>query len=399
MKNIWIFNHYATKPDEPATREYDIGKELVKNGHKVTIFASSFSHYKLREKYLVAGEKWKAENCNGVRFIWVKTFPYKKNDWRRSLNMLSFAWRAFFLGRKIKEKPDIIIGTCVHPFAALSACLLAKKKKSRFFFEITDLWPRIIVEMGAMRESHPIVRVLRKTELYLFKKAERIIIIPPHIGDYIKARGVPAEKIVWIPNGADLKRYENIKKYNGGNQDNLVFLYSGIFSEYAGLDTVLKAAKILQDKGVGGIKFLLVGDGAEKPGLIKMAQDLGLKNTEFQPMVPKSEVYKILGEADVFISIIKNVVASSGVSSNKLNDYLASGRPIIFAVNVKNNPVEEAGAGFTISPQDPLALAEAAQRMAGLSPQERIKMGENAKEYAKKNIDIRVSAEKLERLL
>ena len=76
--NIWIFNHYATKPDEPATREYDIGKELVKRGHQITIFASSFSHYKFKEKYLAKGEKWKTENYEGVNFIWIRTFPYQK---------------------------------------------------------------------------------------------------------------------------------------------------------------------------------------------------------------------------------------------------------------------------------------------------------------------------------
>ena len=87
--NIWILNHYATTSDEPATRSYDIGKQLVKKGHRVTVFASSFSHYKFREKVLQSGENWKAEDYDGVRFIWLKTFPYRGNGYCRVVNMAS----------------------------------------------------------------------------------------------------------------------------------------------------------------------------------------------------------------------------------------------------------------------------------------------------------------------
>ncbi|MCX6760261.1 MAG: glycosyltransferase WbuB, partial [Candidatus Nealsonbacteria bacterium] len=98
MKNIWMFNHYATKPDGPKPRSYDLGRQLIKKGDKVTIFASSFSHYKLKEEYIFGKEKSKKENCGGVNFIWLKTFPYKRNNWRRVLNMISFSSMAFTAG-------------------------------------------------------------------------------------------------------------------------------------------------------------------------------------------------------------------------------------------------------------------------------------------------------------
>jgi len=123
--NIWILNHYATAPDEPTTRSYDIGRQLVKEGHSVTIFASSFSHYKFREKVLKPGENWRPETLEGVRFMWLRTFPYRGNEWRRVVNWLSYSWRAFFLGLRLKEKPDAIIGTCVHPLAVLTAYSLS----------------------------------------------------------------------------------------------------------------------------------------------------------------------------------------------------------------------------------------------------------------------------------
>ena len=398
IKNIWIFNHYATKLDEPKTRAYDIGRELIKKGHRVTVFASSFSHYKLEEKYLRKDEKSRTEDCDGVRFVWIKTFPYKKNDWRRALNMISFAWRVFRLGRKMAEKPDIIIGTCVHPFAVLSAYLVARKKKSRFFFEITDLWPQSMIEFGAFSKNNLIVLILGVLEKYLFKKAEKIIIIPPHIDKYIISRRIPKEKIVWIPNGLDLSFYQNMKDYDGGKPNKIVCMYAGIFSQYAGLETILKAAKILQNKGNKSVKFVLLGDGAEKPKLLEMAKSLNLQNVEFHDMVPRTEVLKEYEKADVFISIIKDMVFPGGVSSKKLNDYLASGRPVIFAVTSKNNPVEEARAGITIPSEDPAALAQAAEKILVFTPEKRAKMAKNAKDYAKNYLGIKILAEKLEKL-
>lgn len=398
-KKLWIFNHYATKPDEPATRAYDFGKELTKKGHKVKIFASSFSHYQLKEKYLTTGGECKVENYRGVDFVWIKTYPYKKNDWRRAINMLSYAWRAFWISRKLKERPDVIVGTCVHPFAVFSAYLVSKLKKSRFFFEVTDVWPQTIVDMGFMSAKNPLILGMKILEKFLYKKAEKVISLPPSAADYITKLGVPRDKIIWIPNGVDLSRFKNLKQYKGGGPE-FIFMYSGIHAKYTGLDTILRAAKILQEENESRLKFIFLGDGPEKTNLIKMAEEMSLHNVKFLDMVPKNKVGKILEKADVFISIIKDIpVLKFGISSNKLNDYLAFGRPIIFAVAAQNNPVEEASAGLTIPPEDSKALVRAVKKIISLKPEERIRMARNGQEYAKKYLDIKVLTGKLEKLL
>jgi len=403
MKKIWIFNHYATKPDEPATRDFDIAKELAKRGHKITIFASAFSHYKQKIKYLEPGEKFRIEETEGFRFVWIRTYLYKKNNWKRMINMLSYSWQVFFIGIQKKERPDVIVGTCVHPFAVLSAYLVSKNKKCRFFFMVTDLWPQTLVDIGYLSKNNPLVWIMRKLEKFLYNKAEKIIILHPYMGDYIKNLGVVEsdKKVFWIPNGVDISRYEGIKKYEGGNPDNFVFMYTGIHAKYANLEIILKAAKILENKGRKNIKFILVGDGLEKKNLMNMAKEMNILNVEFRDMVPKSELYKTMSEADCFILIIKYlpVLAKYGMSSNKTNDYMISGRPIVFSVSSKNNPIEKAGAGITVAPNDPQALADACERMISLSSEERIKMGKRGVEYIKKYHDIRLLAEKFEKLM
>ena len=399
--NIWILNHYAGTPETtPATRPYDLSKELVNRGHSVTIFASSFSHYELVEKVLQPGEGWRVEDCEAIRFVWLRTFSYKGNDWRRAVNMLSYAWRAFRVGRGLKEKPDVIIGTCVHPLAVLSAYVLSVFKKSRFFFEVTDLWPQTLIDMGVLSDRSPVTWTMRGLEKFLFGKAKKIITLLPHIDNYIASLGIAKEKVTWIPNGVDLSRFEDIKPYEGGISEAFTIMYLGGHARYHGLEVILEAAKILQDEGKNNVRFVFVGDGAEKQNLIKLSKDLRLHNVEFRNAVPKNEAVRVMGEADCLIHSFRALsLMRYGVSPVKIPDYLSSGRPILYAVKGSNNPVEEAEAGITVPPENPEALAQAVTELVAMRPETRIQMGKNGLEYVKKHHDIRVIADKLERTL
>lgn len=398
--NIWILNQYASTPDQQMTSSYDLANELARRGNKVTMFASGFSHYKSRELRLHDKEKWKIEHYEYIRFIWLKTTPYKGNDWRRVINMLSYAWRSFQVGKNLKEKPDVIIGTCPHPFAVLSAYLLSILRRSRFFFEIRDLWPQTLVDMGTISEKNPVTWMLRLLERFLYQKAEKIITVLPYAYEYVTKTGVSKNKIVWIPNGIILSRYKDLMQYSGGISKPFTLMYLGGHAKYNCLGVVLETAHILQNNGCDSLKFVLVGDGPEKLGLIQQSKDMGLHNVEFRKAVPRSEISKVMNEADAFIFVIKDMhLLKYGVSPNKLCDYLISGRPIIFAAKSRNNPVNEANAGITVPPENPESLAQAIMELIATEPHERIRMGKNGLEYVKKYYDIRVLADRLEALL
>lgn len=398
-KNIWILNHYAGNAESPSTRHYDLSKALVRKGHAVTIFASGFSYQKFVEERLLAGEKWKVENHDGVRFVWIKTFPYKGNEWRRVINMLSYAWRVIWVGKKIDDTPDVIIGSCVHPFAVLSAYILSKLKRSRFFFEVRDLWPQTLIDMGSLSEKSPFAWGLRKLERFLYQKAEKIITLLPYADQYITKLGIPKEKIVWIPNGADLSRYDGIRGYDGGLSNPFKIMYLGAHGKANALDVILDAAAILQGMGLDGIRFIFVGDGPEKKSLIDYSNSKDLKNAEFRGPVPKNEIFKTMSEADAFVVSLEDLpLYRYGISFNKLFDYLSSGRPILFSGNAANNPVAEANAGISVPARSPEMLANAVVELISLKPEDRVKMGENGLAYMQKNHDIKILADKLERL-
>lgn len=403
--NIWIFNHYAHPPDLPGgTRHYDLGRELVKRGHRVVIFATSFHHYLHREARLQPGERWEIEDVDGLRFVWLRTPPYWRNDWRRVRNMAAFMLQAWRLGRKLPKlapdmgRPDVVIGSSPHMLTPLAAYRVAKCYRARFIMEVRDLWPQTIIDMGELSEGSPVVRLLRLLEKFLYRRAERIIVLGPQMREYFSARGVSQERIVWIPNGVDLSRFDSAAMPEMGHEGFQV-MYLGAHGQANALDVLIQAAKVLQDRGHRDIRFILVGDGPEKPRVMALAQELGLGNVEFREPVPKADVHKVLNEASTLVTTTESAFFTYGGSINKVFDYMAAIKPLIFSGKATYNPVAEARCGLTVPPRDPEALAEAILKLYRMPLEEREAMGLRGREYVEEHHDIRKLAERLEKVL
>ena len=118
-KRIWIINQFACTPDMPGgSRHHEIASFLVKKGIKVDIFASDYNLSKRKFLRLNDVELVKTEINEGVNWYWLRTFPYKINNWKRYLNLLSFCLSFFFFNlykliicKKNNYLPDLIIGS------------------------------------------------------------------------------------------------------------------------------------------------------------------------------------------------------------------------------------------------------------------------------------------------
>jgi len=404
--NIWIFNHYAHPPDLPGgTRHYDLGRELVQLGHNVTIFATSFHHFTHRETRLGPSEKFKFEEVNGVKFVWVSTPPYQRNDWRRVQNMIAFAVRVLRLGRRIKRRahgirrPDVVIGSSPHLFTPLAAYLVSKKHQVPFIMEVRDLWPQSLIDLGGYSERHLLIKTLQALERFLYRQAQQIIVLGPQMKEYIDSYGIDQKKIIWIPSGVDISRFDDFSVHKSPGK---VFnaMYLSAHGQANALDVLIQAAKIIKDQGIRTIRFVLVGDGPEKHGLITLARELGLDNVEFRDPVPKREVPKTLHEADATIFVLQDIpLYKYGISPNKLFDYLGARKPIVIAGRPASNPVENARCGLTAPPQDPTALADAIIRLYRMPLEDREAMGRRGREYVEKHHSIPLLAKRLERVL
>jgi glycosyltransferase involved in cell wall biosynthesis len=174
-------------------------------------------------------------------------------------------------------------------------------------------------------------------------------------------------------------------------------MYVGGFSTAHSVETIIEAANILREQVGSKIRFTIVGGGRAEADYRNLAQTFGLDTVEFRGLVRKDEIPMLLARADVLIaSVKKNAVYQFGINFNKLFDYLAAGRPIIFAGESPNDPVKDARAGLTIPPEDPGRLADALLEMLRLPPQARSEMGRRGFLYAKEHFDTTMLAAKLE---
>lgn len=380
---IWIVNHYADPPDGMATRSIDLARRFVEEGHPTTIFSSNFNHYRFAPiERLGLFRFWRTVDVDRVRIVWIKTSPYRLNDWRRVVNMASFSVLVLLAGLTQRPRPDVVIGVSVHPVAALAAYYLARLKRARFFFEVTDMWPQTLIDLGRLKPNSLRARWLRSLEHFLFRKAERIVMLLPHTGPYMESIGIPLDKVVWIPNGVELSRYKDLLPYEGAARPPFRIVFMGGFVESNAIDNILEAARVLHERGRRDIEFMLVGRGTDREQVIRKAKELGLDNVRFPDPVPKSKIGTIMSEADAFIYALHDLpLYRYGVSLNKLTDYLAGGRPIIFSGRSAYDPVAEIGAGYSLPPDDAVAVADAIEKLFSLTPRERIEMGKKGREY------------------
>ncbi len=394
---FWIFNHYADPADGLATRSFDIARRLVERGHPTTIFVSNFSHYTFRPQRSIGGFRlWRSEVIDGVRFVWIRCPGYRGNDLRRVLNMLAYTVGALLAAGLLRERPDVVLGVSVHPLAALAGWMVAKLRGGCFLFEVTDLWPETLIQFGMIRRQGLAARAMLRLERFLFQRAERIVMLWRHTDAYVADKGVDPAKILWVPHGVELERYSDLPPYDGAPIRPFRVLFLGGFAAANSIGTIVEAAEVLQRRERDDISLLLQGSGQEKDEIVRRARQLGLRNVKFPPPVPKARIAEAMAAADAFIYGLQDLpLYQFGISLNKLTDYLAGARPIIFFGRSSYDPVRDARAGISVPPGDPEGLASAIEQLADLTPQERVAMGCRGRQYLVENHNIPVLAERL----
>lgn len=396
--NIWYLSAYD-QPRGQSSRTYIFSRELARRGHRVTMFTNSYCHFTHAER-LGPHEKWRIEEDDGIRVAWLRTIHYTGNGVGRGMNMVSNTWRAFQAARTFSDVPDVVIGPSVPLLCGWAAMKLAQWHRAAFVFEVRDVWPFALAADGGISRNGPVYLAFRYIEKLLYRKARRISAVLPFIFDHVAESGGDPKKVTWIPNGVDFERFDGFEAYDGGKDFPLVAMYVGGFGASQDVISIVRAAAILQEKGIDRYRFVLVGKGVKREDCEREAASLGLRNVEFRDPVPKKDVPKLQMEADILVaSLIGTASFSFGMNSNKIYDYLASGRPMIFSGRTPNDPAASSGAGFSVPPENPVAMAGALERFLELSPGERIEMGKRGRRYVERENDIPKLVERMESLL
>jgi glycosyltransferase involved in cell wall biosynthesis len=399
---IWIVNHYAgSRVHGMEYRHYYLAQHFARMGLRPAIICASFHHLltKLPEE--------RSGAVDGVPYVWISARRYEKNDAKRALNMVDFSARLMFATLRQLPRPDVVIASSPHPFVAFNGHRIAKKHGAKFIFEVRDLWPLTLLEVGGHSPGHPFIRAMAWAERLGYERCDHTVSLLGGARDYMAAHGLDEGKFVHIPNGIDpqnaQERIEALPEEHsraiGGlrDQGKLIILYGGSHGLVNALENIIEAAAILRD--TPDVHFLLVGQGPEKERLQQRAREADLRNVTFLPPVGRSQMPALTQAADLgYIGLQRKGLFKYGVSPNKLYEYMSAGLPVLFAIDTIHDEVSEAQCGCSIPAEAPPALANALRQIAAM-PRSRLReMGERGRRYVQSTHTYEALAQRYARL-
>lgn len=383
MQHVWIINHYAQVPSGAGgVRHYGLASHLSHYGWTTSLIAASVEHITGRQR-LTGRLLRKLETVAGVQCLWLRTPSYQGNGFGRILNMATYVFMILLPGMtRGLPRPDLIIGSSVHPFAAWAAALLARRYRVPFVFEVRDLWPTTLIDMGKISSSGLSARILFRLERWLVRRAALTVVLMSRAAEYYTALGVDASRILVLPNGAEVA---SVSPPPTVERDCFTLMYCGAMGAANSLETLIDALVLVERHWQGPVNFQcrLIGDGPERSLIEARATGAGLKSVSFESPVAKEKVSELLLEADAFVITLKDMpnLYRFGISMNKIFDYMAAGRPTIMAAEVPDNPLGLSGGGEVVLPESPTALSEAILHLLRTKKIERDKMGQDAWRY------------------
>lgn len=336
MHILFLTDNFPPEVNAPASRTFEHCKEWVKAGHRVTVVtcAPNFPHGRVYDGYV--NRMLQNEIMEGVRVIRVWSYITANEGFiKRILDYLSYMVTATVASPFVRN-PDIVIGTSPQFFTACAAYLVSRMKKIPFIFELRDLWPESIKAVGAMQHS-AVIGLLERIELFLYRKAANVVSVTNSFKKILVIRGIIENKIAVITGGVDTFRFyprpkdqELIEHY--GLKGKFVAGFIGTHGMAHALETILEAAKQMQEEGNDVLRFILLGHGAKKQDLLAKAGGMGLSNLIFIDSVSKEQVTRYWSLLDVSIIHLKKADLFQTVIPSKLFECMGMGIPVLHGV-------------------------------------------------------------------
>ncbi len=313
-----------------GTRSFEIARRLVKMGHEVEIITTWLEPTK--------HVKWFETNEDGVKVHWLSNLY--SNDMNFFKRIFSFIRFSLFATKKALSlnAVDIVFATSTPLTIAIPGLITAKIKKIPMVFEVRDLWPSVPIAMGFLKNSIAIL-IAKKLEIYTYKKSKHIIALAPGMKREIASLGVPINKISVITNGYDPYLFSaqnsrirsiNLRKKFTWLQNRKLILFAGAFGRANGVPYLVDIAKEME-RIDPEIRFLLIGDGYEKPLVKNKALNLNILNKNLFLMEPmsKNEIVNWLLISNFSVALFSGPRSLwKDAVQNKFFDSLGAGVPI-----------------------------------------------------------------------
>jgi colanic acid biosynthesis glycosyl transferase WcaI len=339
---------------------------------------------------------------NGVAVERIRSTAYERSRLSlRALNYLTFLVGAL-RGGLAAPRPDVVLCMTDPPMLGALAVAVARRHRAPLVVVSEDVFPEIATALGRLRNPLVIVALRRIVGFYL-RRADRIVAIGETMRRRLEEKGAPSGRIRVIPNWVDASQLVPLPRENDWAREHrlvgkFVVMHSGNVGHAQDLDSLVLAADRLRD--LEDLVIVIVGLGARRNEIRKLANELRLDNVRFLPYQPRERLSESLSAASVHVVGLAPGLAGFVVPS-RLYGILAVGRPVIAAVDAESETaqiVESAECGVHVPPASPERLADAIRDChAGRVDLERL--GANGRDYVEREGDRAVALARYRELL
>lgn len=369
-------------------RSTDVCQGFVELGYEVDLLCGlpNYPKGELTEGY--GFFKRRRERKDGVEIFRAWEIPRKGNtSLRIFLNYVSFPFFACFdLLRLAGRHYDAVFCYETSPvLMAFPAILYGKLHRVPSTIYVLDLWPENLYSVLPIKN-----RLLRSIAMWVsnwhYKAADRLIAMSPGLRQkLIERTGKPAQKVAVIPQYCEALYTQDLEdpalRRRFGDKFNVVF--AGNFSPAQALENLVEVARRLRARGEKGIRFILVGDGMSREGLMQAIAAEGLSDYfAFEGPHPMTDIPAYHTLADALIACLAKSEDLGLTIPAKITSYCAAGRPILACMDGEGaRVVQQAGCGFACAAGDLDALTENLLRLYRMSATERAEMGRRGRAY------------------
>tara|TARA_B100000674_G_scaffold92251_1_gene64861 strand:+ start:10124 stop:11335 length:1212 start_codon:yes stop_codon:yes gene_type:complete len=357
------------------------------NSIKVITAPPYYPEWKIHQNYKNFFHKESKENIEVLRCpLYV---PSKPNTIRRLVHLITFSLSSFLpVLFSVFWKPDIIIQPVPTLFCSIQTIILSKICKSKSIIHIQDF------EVDAMFSiSSTKVKFLKDfafwAESKILKNFDYVSTISNGMIEKAKNKGVPENKIIFLPNWTNIDHFKDVQKDEGVlnklgiDANKKIVLYSGNMGEKQGLEVVIHVAKQMETNE--NIQFVLIGEGAAKENLKILKNSINAENVKFLPLQPYKILPKILASCDCHLVIQKSAASDLVLPSKLVNILAVGGNSVITALrdtSLGKIFTENENLGVLVEPESINDLKTGILKAISMD-----KPNHHAQRYAKNNLD------------
>ena len=380
VRVLFLTQYYPPETGAPQVRISEMARSLADQGYEVEVLTALPSYPVGRVYDGYRRKPWVVEHRHGIRIVRTPIYPTRSISLvPRLLNYMSFVTSSLLVGAPQVRRPDVVICESPPLFLGISAIALAKAYRARLIFNVSDLWPDSVVQMGLGNQNW-MVSLARKFELACYRASAAKTGQSPTIVRELRARD--PRPVALIPNGCDCERFspeaaDHTLRSSYGLTDCFVVGYAGLLGAAQGVGVILDVAE--RTAGDDRLRYVIVGDGPERGVIEEEIARRRLANVHLAGHRPSENMPGIIASFDAaFIPLRYSI---PGALPSKVYEAMASEVPVVLAADGDPRELlEKAGAGIVVDYERIETIVDAVQRLAG-DPELSAQFGRNGRDY------------------